>query len=122
MVALLLTLGLVGAEPSTGASWIWFPEEAAVEGAGQTRYFRCRLELAQTPRQASLRARWDDGASFWLNGEAVTPRSDGREGTVWDLTSQLCRGENVLAFAVTNSLGAGGLIVRGTTTIAASRR
>ena len=61
MVTLLLALGLVGAEPSTGASWIWFPEEAAVEGAGQTRYFRCRLELAQTPRQVSLRVRWDDG-------------------------------------------------------------
>ena len=116
MFALLLALGLMGAEPSTGASWIWFPEEAAVEGAGQTRYFRCRLELAQTPRQVSLRARWDDGATFWVNGEAVTPRSDGPDGTVWDLTSQLRRGENVLALAVTNSIGAGGLIVRGTIT------
>ena len=52
MVALLMALGLVGAEPPTGASWIWFPEEAAVEGAGQTRYFRLRLELAGAPQQS----------------------------------------------------------------------
>ena len=116
MVALLSALGLVGLEPSTGASWIWFPEEAAVEAVGQTRYFRCRLELDQTPRQVSVRARWDDGARFWVNGQAATPQSDGLGGTVWDLTSQLRRGENVLAFAVTNSIGAGGLIVRGTIT------
>lgn len=116
MIALLLSLGLVGAEPQTGASWIWFPEEAAVEGAGQTRYFRLRFDLAQKPRQASLRARWDDGASFWVNGATVAPRSSDLEGTVWDLTSHLRPGENVLAFAVTNSVGAGGLIVRGAVT------
>ena len=114
MVALFMMFGLVAAEPSTGAAWIWFPEEAAVEGAGQTRYFRLRLELAQTPRQASLRARWDDGATFWINGKPLAPRSSGQDGTVWDLASQLQRGENVLAFAVRNSVGAGGLIVRGT--------
>ena len=100
---------------STASSWIWYPERPAVEGAGQTRYLRRVVQLDAAPAKASLRVMADDGVTFTVNGEAPPkPVESGRSGPLYDLTDRLHAGENVLAFAVLNSGGPGGLIVAGT--------
>ena len=104
----------VGAEIRTRASWIWYPEDPTTEGAGQTRYFRRSLALTAAPRSATLRLRADDGMRFYVNGtNAPAPNENGPGGAVFDLTTLLQPGPNVLAFEVTNAGGPGGLIVRG---------
>lgn len=102
------------ADLPTAASWIWYPERPAVEGAGQTRYLRRALRLATPPASARLRLRADDSVRFTINGApAPAPVENGAGGAVFDLAPALRAGENVLAFAVTNSGGPGGLIVTG---------
>ncbi len=99
----------------TAASWIWYPENPAVEGAGQTRYLRRVVKLDQAPQAATLRVLADDSCRFFrVNGEpAPAPTESGLGGAVYDLSQVLRPGENVLAFAVRNDVGAGGLIVTG---------
>ncbi|MBI2301733.1 MAG: beta-galactosidase [Armatimonadetes bacterium] len=112
MLGLLLLAAAALAEPATKANWIWYPEDPAVQGAGQTRYLRRSFTLEAAPTRATLRARWDDGATFTINGQpAPRPAGNGRDGSLYDLTSVLKPGENVLGFAVMNSIGVGGLIL-----------
>ena len=102
------------AELATPASWIWFPERPAVEGAGQTRYFRRTVQLEAVPDQASLRVLADDNLGLWINGQpAPEPVERGRFGARYDLRGVLRAGDNLLACAVRNAGGPGGLLVNG---------
>ena len=122
---LALTFLLLVAPPAdmtTPASWIWYQERPAVEGSGQTRYFRRTLHLDGVPKLARLRARWDDGAEFWVNGQpAPRPIENGLGGPVYDLSTVLHAGANVLAFSVHNAGGPGGLILNGRVETAADQ-
>ncbi|MCX7598797.1 MAG: beta-galactosidase, partial [Armatimonadetes bacterium] len=103
-----------GDEFSTAASWIWYPERPAVEGAGQTRYLRKVIRLAGNPEYARLRLLVDDSLVFTINGKpAPEPVEHVSCGAVYDLTEALSAGENVLGFAVHNAGGPGGLIAAG---------
>lgn len=114
MLALLLLTTFAADTPETAASWIWYPENPAVEGADQTRYFRLRFRLDAPAREAVVRVRCDDGLRFWVNGQpAPAPLENGPAGAVYDLAQRLRVGENVLACAVYNAGGPGGLIVKG---------
>lgn len=107
------------ADLPTAASWIWYPEPVATEGAGQTRYLRKVIKLDGTPAEVKLRVLADDSYSFWVNGEAAPPPMEsGRAGSVFELSSLMRQGENVLAFAVYNAVGKGGLIVTGSVRLA----
>ncbi|MGC9316462.1 MAG: beta-galactosidase, partial [Armatimonadota bacterium] len=118
LLALLWGVQTAAAQPATRASWIWYPEEPAVEGVDQTRYLRYVMRLPAAPEEAHLRARWDDSAKFTVNGQAPpTLRREGAAGVVYDLAPLLQAGENVLAFEVHNAVGVGGLIVNGTVTM-----
>ncbi len=109
-------------EPTTAASWIWYPERPAVEGAGQTRYFRRVVRLDAAPKRARLRWLADDGGALWVNGRpAPKPVEHGLGGTVYDLTEVLVAGDNVLACRVHNSGGPGGLILNATIETVAGR-
>lgn len=102
-----------GAVP-TAASWIWYPEDVAVEGVAQRRYLRRSIALDDRPAQASVRVRADDSYRFWVNGASPPGASEtGIAGDVYDLTGVLTEGQNVLAFEVHNAAGKGGLIVTG---------
>lgn len=117
--ALLCVVGTAAAQPTTSASWIWYPEEPAIEGVDQTRYLRRVVLLPAAPVEAHLRARWDDAAKFTINGQAPPVlRAEGAAGVVYDLAPLLREDENVLAFEVYNAIGVGGLIVNGTITLA----
>lgn len=120
----LILLAAVAAWPSpracaqedftTAASWIWYPERPGVEGVGQTRYLRRVVRLAAPPAAAQLRVMADDGVAFTVNGKpAPAPVETGHLWLLYDLKPVLQAGENVLAFAVTNAIGAGGLLVSG---------
>ncbi len=102
------------ADVPTAASWIWYPEPVATEGAGQTRYFRKTVQVEGRVAEARVRVMADDSYSFWVNGEAASaPVERGVGGAVYELAGALKPGENVLAFAVRNAVGMGGLIVTG---------
>ncbi len=110
-----------GAVP-TAASWIWYPEEVAVEGVGERRYLRRTIALEDRPAEATIRIRADDSYRFWVNGAPPPTASEtGIGGDVYDLTDVLTAGENVLAFEVHNAVGKGGLIVTGTVREAGGR-
>ena len=119
LAVLLLALTHVSSADGvpTSASWLWYPESVVTEGAGQTRYFRKRLDLAGPVVEARVRMLADDSSAFWVNGEpAPSPLAGGAGdggGAVFDLAARLGPGENILAFTVTNAIGMGGLIVTG---------
>lgn len=117
MLALVLSAAMAAGAADgvqTAASWVWFPERPAVEGAGQTRCLRRALVLDAAPEQAWLQVLADDAATVLVNGEpAPAPVRSGPDGRRYDLGPVLRAGENVLAFEVTNSGGPGGLIVTG---------
>lgn len=118
LLALVFLAGIATAQPVTRASWIWYPEEPAIEGVDKTRYLRRVLPLPAAPLEAHLRTRWDDSAKFTVNGQAPPVlRAEGAAGTVYDLAPLLRAGQNVLAFEVYNAVGVGGLIVNGTVTM-----
>ncbi|MBM3957961.1 MAG: hypothetical protein FJ313_07920, partial [Gemmatimonadetes bacterium] len=107
---------------TTGASWIWYPESVATEGAGQTRYLRKVVQVEGAVAEARLRVMADDGYTFRVNGEALpAPLESGLAGALYDLSSVLKPGENVLAFSVYNAVGKGGLIVTGSVREAGGR-
>lgn len=109
-----LAIAAPAAEPLTAARWLWVDERPQVEGAGQTRYFRLTLDLADTPTAALVNVLADDGLGLWLNGAPLDdPVALGGIWQRFDVAARLVEGRNVLAAAVFNAGGAGGLIVRG---------
>ncbi len=118
ILAVLGALALPGAiaqdEFTTAASWIWYPERPAVEGAGQTRYLRRVVRLAERAVEASIWVMADDSVTFMVNGRAAPkPVETGAAWALYDLKDALSPGDNVLGFAVKNAGGPGGLLVRG---------
>jgi len=116
-LCVLLLVGPAFAEEgeiTTASSWIWYPENVATEGADQTRYLRRMATVEGPVEEARLRVLADDSYTLTINGvPPPTPTETGLAGAVYDLSKVLVVGENVLAFAVHNSVGMGGLIVTG---------
>jgi len=123
---LLIALPILTAradDVTTAASWIWYPESVATEGADQTRYLRKVVQVEGAVAEARLRVMADDGYTFRVNGEALpAPLESGLAGALYDLSSVLKPGENVLAFSVYNAVGKGGLIVTGSVREAGGRQ
>ncbi len=98
----------------TASSWIWYPESVATEGVDETRYLRRSITLDAAPEDALIRVMADDGFTFTVNGSPPPAAVEkGVAGHVWDLSTALQVGENVLAFSVYNAAGIGGLMVTG---------
>ncbi len=111
---LAATLSAAEPAPTTAAKWVWYPEDVVAEGVGETRYLRRVIDLPDAPTRAVVRLRADDGVVFTINGTpASEPREGGAGGSVYDLTGVLTKGRNVLAFAIFNAAGKGGLILTG---------
>ncbi len=107
-------VGMAQDDFKTAASWIWYPERPAVEGAGKTRYLRRVVNLKGEPTLARIKVLADDGLKMTVNGQpAPKPVATGRIWAEVDLVGVLHAGENVLGFAVYNSGGPGGLMVTG---------
>ncbi|HOQ28813.1 MAG TPA: hypothetical protein PLH36_08730, partial [Armatimonadota bacterium] len=55
----------------SAARWLWYPEQAATEGANQWRFFRKVFTLPEAPVAASFTLVADDRFEAFLNGEPV---------------------------------------------------
>jgi len=110
MIAVLLAANTAWAQHSR-ARWIWYPEDAANEAVGQTRYFRKTFDLPDRPERAELWILVDDRGKYWVNGQALA-KSDGRQGgcSRFRVPALLRRGRNVLAVQACNASRVAGVI------------
>jgi len=102
------------ADVPTAASWVWYPENPAVDCIRQTRYLRRTFRVASPVKSARLRVMCDDSFRLRVNGApAPKPLETGPAGALYELSRVLDVGDNVLAFEVYNAVGRGGLLVTG---------
>ena len=100
---------LVAAAPAARAQydsasrWIWGAAEAH---SHETNSFRAVFDVPGAVRRASIKVYVDDGALYWMNGEAFS------RGAIVD-GGGLRQGRNVLAMLATNHVSKAGIILRG---------
>lgn len=116
MPASAVPAAALGAQSLAGLNWVWFPEgNPNVDAPRGTRYFRRTLDLpaGRKVKAAHFRLTADDLFTLYVNGKQVA-RSEGTDAwkTIRDvnLAQQLVAGQNTLAIATENVMGAAGLI------------
>lgn len=97
----------IPAPPPPRAEWIWAREGAS---DGEELYFRATFEVRNPLKEAWLRVTGDDHHQTWVNGKAAK-KGDGWDSVdEMDVAGLLRPGTNVLAVAVKNDGGPGGLL------------
>lgn len=103
----------------SAARWLWYPEQAATEGANQWRFFRKVFTLPEAPVAASFTLVADDRFEAFLNGEPVPKVAEERNR--YEALPLLRAGENLLAVRVQNVTGPGGVIAALEVTLASGK-
>ncbi len=104
----------IGAPPPpslSGADWIWYPEGQAGGASfpAETRYFRDTIDVpsGDTIKQAQVVMTADDGYTLYVNGTEVgqspSVQNSWQQAQVFDVSSALHAGTNVIAVAATNA-------------------
>src|SRR6266487_1592360 len=77
--------------------WIWHNNKGAAIQTNEVRYFRRTFTLASRPAKALLSVAADDEAVVYLNGKEVANPKDYAKPVCEEVTSELKKGQNVLA-------------------------
>jgi alpha-L-rhamnosidase len=108
--------GSAAAPSLAGARWIWFPEgDSTVSVPAATRYLRRSFTLAGGApiSRAICVITADDELELFVNGASFGPQAQWQSLKVFDVTSRLVAGANVLAVrAVNGAAGPAGVVAR----------
>ena len=77
--------------------WIWHDNKGAAIQTNEVRFFRKTFVIERKPTKALLSVAADDEAVVYLNGKEVASPKDYSKPTYEDVTSDLKKGQNVLA-------------------------
>ena len=120
--ATLAVLALALPSDAGSPQWIWHAEETPPP-AGAVRYFRKTFDVGRADR-GTIEIAADDAFELFLNGDPVGAGDDWKRVRLFDVTSRLRSGKNVIAVRATNAAGDAALLaqalvdVRGGTRVA----
>ncbi|MBF0430480.1 MAG: PQQ-dependent sugar dehydrogenase [Fibrobacteria bacterium] len=96
------------------AKWIWYPEgDPVTDAPAATRYFRITFDVPEgkTVSAANLVLTADNSFIAYVNYNQAGSNADWSSVNIYDVTSSVTTGSNVIAISVTNeTVGAAGLI------------
>jgi len=97
--------------PFLTAKWIWDkPNAFQNEPSSAPIYFRFTFDLQELPKKAQLFATADDRVTSHLNGQRLGNNPAWQTPAQYDLTNQLKKGRNTIAFDAANGVGPAGFI------------
>ncbi|MCP4194314.1 MAG: DUF1553 domain-containing protein [Planctomycetaceae bacterium] len=97
--------------PFLTAKWIWDkPNAFQNEPSSAPIYFRFTFDLQELPKKAQLFATADDQVTSHLNGQRLGNNPAWQTPAQYDLTNQLKKGRNTIAFDAANGVGPAGFI------------
>src|SRR4051794_37940094 len=91
-----LLLGPMIAKAET-PHWIWHDNKGVAIQPNETRFFRKTFSVSGKPTKAILKAAADDDAVIYINGKRVAHPKDYAKPAYEDITSQIRKGENIIA-------------------------